>query len=43
MQINNEISSQLIKGTYCIELVAMSPSGYNETLFSTDSCIFEVR
>lgn len=43
MQLSNEISSQLTKGVYYIELVAMSPSGYNETLFSADSCTFEVR
>lgn len=43
MQIDNELSAQLVKGIYYIELVAMSPSGYNETLFSADSCTFEVR
>lgn len=45
MQINNEISSKLVKGIYYIELIAMSPSGYHETLFKADPdiCLFEVR
>ena len=43
MQITNELSSQLVKGIYYIDLVATLSDGYNETLFDTNCCKFEVR
>lgn len=43
LHIDSRLSSKLTKGRYRIQLVASHPSGYNETIFSTDSCILEVR
>lgn len=43
LHINAELSSKIVKGKYRIQLVASHPSGYNETIFSTDDCILEVR
>lgn len=41
--ITNELSSQLVKGIYYIDLVASLANGYNETLFNSDQIKFEVR
>ena len=43
MQIDNLLSQKLVKGKYYISLDAIHPSGYHETLFSVDTCDFEVR
>jgi hypothetical protein len=44
IDINAEISNTIFnKGVYRLSLVASHPCGYCETLFGTDSCIFEVR
>lgn len=45
LSINNELSSQLVKGKYYLELVASHTDGYNETLFSSqqNNITFEVR
>lgn len=45
MDITNELSAKLVKGTYNIELVASLPNGYNETLFSSqqNGLTFNVR
>ena len=43
ISIDNEASQKLVRGTYRLELVASHISGYNETLFSTRTCTFEVR
>ena len=43
LKIDAELSSKIVKGKYRIQLVASHPSGYNETIFSTDDCILEVR
>ena len=43
MNITREISLKLIKGNYYIDLIATHPSGYCETLFDADSCVFEVK
>lgn len=42
-EITHELSQKLIKGKYYIELVANHKVGYNETLFSANTCVFEVR
>ena len=41
-EINNELSQKLIKGKYYIDLIANHKVGYNETLFSANTCVFEV-
>lgn len=43
LKLDNAMSQKLIKGVYYIDLIATHPTGYNETLFSTDTCRFEVR
>ena len=43
MSLSQELSQKLIKGSYYIELIASHPSGYCETLFDSNSCVFEVR
>lgn len=41
--LDSSVSKKLLKGKYTMSLVASSLSGYNETLFSTNDCILEVR
>lgn len=41
--IDSQVSSKMLKGKYTMQLVASNGSGYNETLFGVDTCIFEVR
>ena len=43
LPINNELSQKMVKGVYTISLVASNAQGYNETLFDTNVCNFEVR
>ena len=45
LPITNSLSQELVKGRYCIELIATHPSGYNETLFSSEmnNLIFEIK
>ena len=43
MSLTNELSAQLVKGVYYIELTASLLNGYNETLFNSDDIKFEVR
>lgn len=43
LPISGELSQSLVKGTYEISLVASNIQGYNETLFDTGVCKFEVR
>ena len=43
LSINNNLSNKMVKGIYRIELVASNVQGYNETLFSADTCKFEVK
>lgn len=43
LPINGQLSQKLVKGTYYISLVASNSQGYNETLFDTGVCNFEVR
>ena len=41
--LDAEISNKIKKGKYTAQLVASNSLGYNETLFGSDTCIFEVR
>ena len=41
--INAEVSKKLVRGKYTVSLVIANDVGYSETLFSTDTCTFEVR
>ena len=43
LSINGELSQKLVKGVYEISLTASNAQGYNETLFDTGVCKFEVR
>ena len=43
LSINGELSQKLVKGIYEISLTASNAQGYNETLFDTGVCKFEVR
>lgn len=43
LSINGELSQKLVKGVYEISLTASNAQGYNETLFNTGVCKFEVR
>lgn len=46
MSVTHEISSQLIKGKYCLEMIALHPGGYHETIFSSEmnnGLYFEVK
>ena len=43
LPINGELSQKMVKGVYTIDLVASNVQGYNETLFDTGVCKFEVR
>ena len=46
LSLTSELSAQLVKGIYYLDLVATHPTGYNETLFSSNQCDdlkFEVR
>lgn len=43
LSINGELSQKLVKGNYRISLTLLDSLGYNETLFDTDVCNFEVR
>ena len=43
LPINKELSQKMVKGVYTISLVASNAQGYNETLFDTSVCNFEVR
>lgn len=41
--LDAEISNKIKRGKYTIQLVASNSLGYSETLFSQDTCTFEVR
>ena len=43
LNIKGDLSNKLVRGNYTISLTLMNDQGYNETLFSTDTCKFEVR
>lgn len=43
LSISGELSQKLVKGVYEISLTASNTQGYNETLFDTGVCKFEVR
>lgn len=43
LPIYGELSQRLVKGTYHISLTISNSQGYNETLFDTGVCNFEVR
>lgn len=43
LPIQGELTQKMVKGTYTIDLVASNAQGYNETLFDTGVCNFEVR
>lgn len=43
LSINGKLSQKLVKGVYEISLTASNAQGYNETLFDTGVCKFEVR
>ena len=43
MSLTNELSAQVVKGVYHIDLVASLANGYNETLFNSENIKFEVR
>ena len=43
IQITNALSSKLVRGKYHLTLEVSNLDGYHETLFSADTCIFEVR
>lgn len=43
LQIKDDLAKRLVKGIYTIDLVASNVQGYNETLFSSNDCKFEVR
>ena len=43
LPIKGELSQKMVKGIYTISLVASNAQGYNETLFDTGVCTFEVR
>lgn len=43
LQIKDQLSQKLVKGVYRISLTASNSQGYNETLFDTNVCSFEVR
>lgn len=43
LSISGELSQKLVKGVYEISLTASNIQGYNETLFDTGVCKFEVR
>lgn len=43
LPINGDLSQKLVKGVYTISLTMSNNQGYNETLFDTNVCNFEVR
>lgn len=43
LSINGELSQKLVKGNYRISLTLLNELGYNETIFDTNICNFEVR
>lgn len=43
LSISGELSQKLVKGVYEISLTTSNTQGYNETLFDTGVCKFEVR